>query len=388
MLNQKVVSLLLIGGLLVLTGCGEKIEPGNTEAKSPAAVTASVAVAEISTRPFIYEAVGTVGPRSASTLSGKLMGTIDDVKVKVGDRVKKGDILVVIDKRQVAAGLNQAEAGLSEARRGLEAAVSAQDTARSSADLAKATFERYQRLLAEESVSQQEYDEVNARFEQASSSYKQTQAMVAAAKSRIRQAEAGLASAEVSRKDVVVRVPYDGVVTAKLVEVGDLASPGTPFLRLETTGVYEVRLILPEAYIDAISESQEVGVRIPAIGNAQLDGTVVTIAPTADQRSRTFQVKVLLGTIDNIRSGMFARVAIPVGEAGSLIIPKTALVHQGQLTGIYVVDEARAAHFRLIRTGRSIGEGVEVISGLKSGQRFVVEPPSGLMTGARVEVTS
>jgi RND family efflux transporter MFP subunit len=242
--------------------------------------------------------------------------------------------------------------------------------------------------LDEESVSKQEYDEVRARYQQAASNFEQTRSMVAAAKFRIRQAEAGLASAQVSRKDVVVRAPYDGMVTSKLVEVGDLASPGTPFLTLETTGVYEVRLILPEAYIDAIRESQQVGVRIPAIGNEAIDGTVVTIAPSADQGSRTFQVKVLLGEIKNIRSGMFARVTIPVGEAGSLVIPRTALVRQGQLTGIFMVDEEQIAHFRLIRTGRSVGEGVEVISGLKSGQRYVVAPPLDLVTGARVEVAS
>ena len=128
--------------------------------------------------------------------------------------------------------------------------------------------------------------------------------------------------------------------------------------------------------------------RIPAVGSQELAGTVLTIAPSADQRSRTFQVKVLLGAIEKIRSGMFARVAIPVGEAGSMIVPRTALVHQGQLTGVFVVDEELAAHFRLIRTGRTIGDGVEVISGLKSGQRYVVEPPPGLATGARVEVAS
>jgi multidrug efflux pump subunit AcrA (membrane-fusion protein) len=388
MLYQKVLSSLLMGSLMVFFGCGEKIEPGNTEAEVSVTVKASVAAAEITSRPFIYEAVGTVAPQTASTLSSKLMGTIDDVKVKVGEKVKKGDILVVIDERQVAAGLNQAEAGLSEARQGMDAAVSARNAAQSSADLAKATFERYERLLDEESVSKQEYDEVRARYQQAASNFEQTRSMVAAAKFRIRQAEAGLASAQVSRKDVVVRAPYDGMVTSKLVEVGDLASPGTPFLTLETTGVYEVRLILPEAYIDAIRESQQVGVRIPAIGNEAIDGTVVTIAPSADQGSRTFQVKVLLGEIKNIRSGMFARVTIPVGEAGSLVIPRTALVRQGQLTGIFMVDEEQIAHFRLIRTGRSVGEGVEVISGLKSGQRYVVAPPLDLVTGARVEVAS
>lgn len=388
MLSKSLAGLFLVGGFVFMVGCGEKIEPGTTQRQPPKTVQAVVTEAVVSTQPFIYDAVGTVAPQTASTLSSKLMGTVNEVKVKVGDRVKKGETLVVIDKRQATARLNQAEGALSEASRGFDAAVSAQEAAKSNADLARATFQRYQSLMTEESVSKQEFDEVKARYDQAASNLKQTEAMVAAARFRVQQAKAGLDSARVSRKDVTVTAPYDGVVTAKLVDVGDLASPGTPFIRLETTGLYEVQLVLPEAYIDAVRQGQKVQVRIAAIGNDALEGRVETIAPSADLRSRTFNLKVYLGEVKNIRSGMFARVAIPVGEAGIMLIPRSALIHQGQLTGLFVVDEEQIAHFRLIRNGRAIADGVEVISGLKEGQRYVVKPPPGMITGAKVEVAS
>jgi RND family efflux transporter MFP subunit len=382
------VLVFLIFTTAALAGCGDKIEPGHRAAGIPVTVKARVDEALVSNQVFVYEAVGTVQAGTTSTLSSKLMGTVDRITVKEGDRVKKGDTLVVIDDRQVAAQLQQAEAALSEARRGMDAAISARDAAQANADLALSTYRRYQRLLEEESASQQEFDEVKARYEKAESNLQQSQAMVDAAGYRIQQAKAALTSAQVHRRDVVVRAPYDGVVTAKLVDVGDLASPGTPFLRLEMSGLFEVRLILPEVYIEEIREGQAVDVRVPAIEGLVLKGKIDTIAPSADQQTRSFQVKVLLEQTRQIRSGMFARVDIPVGEAGGLLVPSSAVVEIGQLTGLFIVDDEERARFRLVRTGRTIEERVEVISGLKAGQRFVVAPPPEMVDGAAVEVTS
>ena len=126
-----------------------------------------MATAAISQEPIHYEATGTVSAKDASTLSSKIMGVVKAVYVKEGDRVKKDQVLVDIDPRQVKAQLLQAEAALSEARKAESAALSAQHAARASADLAKATYDRYVNLMKTESASRQEFDEVNARFRQA-----------------------------------------------------------------------------------------------------------------------------------------------------------------------------------------------------------------------------
>ncbi|MCP4715294.1 MAG: biotin/lipoyl-binding protein, partial [Deltaproteobacteria bacterium] len=158
---------LLAGVIFLIFGCKDKIEPGHTAKGANKTIKAPVAVAEMGSKPFLYEAVGTVHARTSSTISSKLMGTVKAVYVREGDTVKKDDLLVEIDERQVAAQLRKAEAGMSEARRALASAGSSRDAARASAKLAKITHERYQKLLAEESVSRQEFDEIEARHRQA-----------------------------------------------------------------------------------------------------------------------------------------------------------------------------------------------------------------------------
>lgn len=373
--------------LPLLCACGEKIGPGNTEPLSAGTVKAETAVAEISSQSIVYEALGTITAQNSSTLSGKIMGTVKAVNVKEGDTVKQGDVLVVLDARQVDAGLQQAEAGLSEARRAESAAVSARDSARAGAKLAESTYKRYQQLLKENSATRQEFDEVEARYRQAQAALAQAEAMVAAAKSRVQQADAATSSAGVSQKDATILAPYDGIITAKMIDAGALAAPGTPFLTIEKTGGFQADLLVPEYHIQTVHTDQEVEVSIPALGDT-LRGTVKTIVPSADRMSRSFTVKVMLPEDDPknslIRSGMFARVSIPVGEGGILLVPQTALVYRGQLTGFFLVDGKNTARFRLVRTGRQFGDKIEIISGLKTGTRYVTNPPAELRDGTKI----
>ena len=379
-------ALLLAVGLVA--GCGEGIEPGHTPSGTPPTVSAPVETARLQTQPFLYEAVATISARTASTVAGKLLGAVTQVKVQEGAHVKEGDILVVLDQRQVSAHYEQAQAALQEARRAEASARSAREAARAAADLARTTYQRYVQLMNENSVSQQEFDEVAARHRQAQATLTQTTAMLEAAGNRVQQAQAALDGAQVSKKDAVVRAPYSGRITAKMIDVGDLASPGTPFFTIEKEGVFCADLVLPEDHIESVRLDQQVSVKIPALGNAEVIGRIGRIVPSADPKSRSFQVKVGLPEDERIRSGMFARVLVPVGKSGMVLIPDSALVRRGQLTGIYLVDPQQRASFRLIREGKHFGDRVEVLSGLREGDRYVVTPPPAIVDGAKVEVPS
>ena len=165
---------------------------------------------------------------------------------------------------------------------------------------------------------------------------------------------------------------------------GDLASPGTPFLTLEQEGLYCTDLVLPERYIQSVRIDVTVKVVIPAMNNRKFDGKVCRIFPSADARSRSFQVKVSMPEGPDYKSGMFARVSFPVGGTGILLIPRSAIVVQGQLNGVFVVDDTRIARFRLVRIGKTIGQNVEVVSGLTDGQRYVSSVSFDLKDGVRV----
>jgi multidrug efflux pump subunit AcrA (membrane-fusion protein) len=371
---------------LLFPACGEKINPGTTSSTPPVHRGVALETANVTEHPFLYEAVGTVQAGATIHLAGKLMGTIERVDVREGDRVTAGQILVVIDQRQVEAGLRQAQAAVAEAKKGLTAAESSREAAVASERLTVSTYERYQNLKREDTVSAQEFDEVQARYLQAKAGVNQAQAMVETATARVQRAEAAFASALVTRKDAVVTAPYEGTITAKHVEVGDLASPGAPLLTMDTIEGFRVDMILPESHIADVKTGESVSVSIPAVGAAALQGMLRTIVPSADLRTRSFLIKVSLPQDLPLKSGMFARVEVPLGRTPKILIPAEAAIHQGQLTGLFVVDTQWIAHFHLVRLGNTYGDKVEILSGLRSGDRYVARQVPQLKDGDRVEV--
>jgi len=386
-MKQSPVHIIVLVVLMFPLACGEKIEPGTAEKSAELVKDVSVATARMTDQPRIYEAVGTVKAGISSSLGSKLLGTVEEIRVREGDLVRKGDVLILIDQRQVESEARWAEAGLAEAKKALAAAISTRNAAQASEKLALATYERYMNLRKDDSVTMQEFDEVEARYHQAEAALGRAEAMVGAAYARIKQADAALATAQVARRDAAIIAPHDGIITAKLVDKGDLAKPGTPLLALETTHGFCVDVILPEIYIDHLQLRQKVMVKVPALETAFLEGNVCTIVPSADPRSRSCIAKITLPTDIKVRSGMFARVQVPIGSSRKLLIPQKAVVTRGQLTGLYLLDPDRRARFRLIRLGKTSGDSVEVLSGLREGDQYVVEPPPTLKDGAQVEVT-
>jgi len=364
----------MVAFAFLFLGCSEKIEPGNVEEVKKTPVKAPVAIASMSRQPFNYEAVGTVKAKAISTLSSKILGVVKAVFVQGGDTVEQGQKLIAIDDYQVSAQLREAEAALAEARR-TETAASA------GAELAIATYTRYQNLMKDESASPQEFDEIKFRYQQA-------QAGLAAAKQRVKQAEASVSAAFDRKKDALILAPFNGKISAKMIDVGDLATPGKPLLILEKTGEYYANLELPETYIKDVTQGKRVNVVVQTLNTGPLPGLVEEVFPAADEKSRSFLIKVKLPDEKGLRTGMFARIFIPVDKVDILLIPSTAVIYSGQLTGIYIVDDQHTARFRLIRTGRVFGKSLEVLSGLKEGDRYVTVPPPTLSNGARVEVAS
>ena len=387
-MKRRFQLLCLIQLLLLFTSCGDKIEPGTVKVSRPVVTDLQLQTARIVSAPLIYEAVGTVQSGITSNLAAKLMGTVENIAVREGDRVKRGEILITLDQRQAKAELRRALAALSESQQALTAASSARDAARANSDLAGATYERYLALKREDSVSSQEFDEVEARHRQALAARKQAEAMVAAATARSKQVKAGLTAARVALRDTLVEAPHDGIITGKSVDEGDLATPGQSLLVLETDNAYRIDLVLPETYIEYVRPGQVVSANIPSMNLTFADGIISTVLPAADPGSRTFLVKVALPVDVPAKSGMFARVQIPLGEHTQLLVPRTAVVSQGQLTGIYLVDGEGIARFRLIRLGRVVATEVEVLSGMDEGDRYVLEPSPRLVDGARVEKKS
>ena len=377
----------IAAAVVVLTsaGCGDEIPPGTTPERSPKTVKTAISTAEIVQQPQFYEAAGTVFAKNSAVISAKVMGEIRRVTVREGDVVKAGDLLVEIDDARLSALLKQAEAALAEARQSVVSANAAFESAQAALVLAEKTLKRYEMLLEADSVSQQEFDEVKARYDQAAGAFDQAKSMRDGSKNRVDQAKAGVQAAKTAFDDTMVMAPYDATVTGKLVEKGDLASPGIPLIRLETAGLTEVHLVVPEAYIRQVRISDPLSVFIASLQKESLMATVETINPAADPSVRSFQMKLSLPVHPNIRAGMFARVLVPVGKADMMLIPETAVIRHGQLSGVYIVDKEGIARYQLIRPGRPYDGRLEVLAGLSPGDRYITHPDLKIIDGIKVE---
>lgn len=235
------------------------------------------------------------------------------------------------------------------------------------AQLAEKEYRRYKQLLREQSATQYEFDW---------------------AESQHRQAQAAVAAARVGQEDAFIRAPYDGRVVAKMINKGDLASPGTPLLIIEQKNLFNVELMLPERYIQTVSEGLAVKVVVPALNDEEFTGNIERIVPAADAPSRSFQVKVHMPSGQALKSGMYARVSIPLGSTSMMLIARTAITEQGQLDGVFVVDNNQIAHLRLVRTGKIVGEQVEIVSGLNEDDRYVTVIPTHIRDGVKVKGNS
>jgi len=324
----------------LVTGCGPR-HPASTA--SPEQPTASVTVRPVESlkRTATEEVVGTVRPTLSATLTAKVSGTVKQMLAVPGQAVKAGQLLVVIDAAEMAARLDQAQAVREQARKDLE---------------------RFRALVKETAVSQQEFEVVQ---------------------SRARIAEAAVSEARTMLGYTEVNAPFDGIITAKHADMGDLASPGKPLLELEDPSALRLEADVPEALIDQIKLGDHLQVRVQAAGPAA-EGVVSEVSPAGDPSSRTSRVKVDLPRGAKLRSGQFGRLSVSVAEVSAIRVPTLAVVVRGQMELAFVVSNGRA-QLRLVKTGKRLGDEVEIVSGLSVGESLVIEGATGLLDGQRVE---
>ena len=360
------VAVVLAGGL---GGCSSEPQPA---AAAPEVVhNVSVLPVQRADVPDLLEAVGTVRAAQTSQLASQMAGSIVEIRVHEGDRVRRGQVLAVVDDAQPRAALDQAAAAENAA--GQELAASDSDLA-----LAQSTLQRYQNLYDKKSVSPQEFDEVKARYQAAVAHRDRTQAGQA-------QAKAALAQAHTSFSYTRIVAPFDGVITEKKADPGTLASPGIPIFVIEGMGHYRLEATVNENDLRFVRMGQQVPVVVDALQNPELKGKVTQIVPAADPGSRSFLVKIELPSDAQLRSGLFGRAQFSRGQRSSFVIPRTAVVERGQLQGVYVLDQNKVAGLRYVTLGKTSGPQVEVLAGLQEGERFVAQPGVLDLSGKRIE---
>jgi RND family efflux transporter MFP subunit len=330
------LSLLLIG----LAGCSRH-ESGATAAASLPPVAVRLATVQATDVPQFTEVTGTVRPVRRAVIAARVIGTITELPIALGQRVEAGALLVKIHAAEVEARLAQTRAALNIARRDLDR----------------------ERTLS-------------ARGASTAETVRNLEDRLTGAEATVREAEANLAYAE-------IRAPFAGVIARRPANAGDLASPGLPLLEIEETTNFEVEALIPASLASDLTPGLVLNVNADGLTMAT---PVREISPTADSPTRSVEVKLSLPAGAAVRSGQFVRVQVPGAAVRTLLIPATAVSLNGQMERVFVLGDGNRASFRLVKTGGSRGDQIEITSGLSVGERVVARPPATLRDGQPLEV--
>lgn len=343
----------LAGGFIIwamlyqsgVVGGPVKINPGQA---GPAALASTLnwQTAEEQTLPVYYQAVGTVRSGNEADIITRLPASrIVAVKVRSGDTVKTGNILVQLEDDDLKAAVEAAEENL----RSYESRL----------DFMRQEFERINELKGRNVVTQQAFDESRSNLR--------------AAEAQAAMMSHNLETARINLAFAAIRSPFDGIVSERMSDPGNLATPEAPLLRIFDSTKLELRLPVREGLVSKLTIGQALEAEIGAL-ERPVRAVIAEIIPSVDPGSRTFQVNApLSGDSAGIMPGMFARCKITVGEKKAVIIPDSAVRRVGQLEYVMVKGSDEAVAEVPVSTSTSESEGfLEVISGLTAGQLFLL----------------
>lgn len=349
----------VIALLFLVISCGKKSENTKT-ANAPAIRVEVEQVGKNNNNPFLAVS-GKIQAVNSSNLSTRMMGHVNKIYVKVGEKVKKGQLLLSINNTDLLAKLAQTNASITEAKAAFSNA--------------EKDYNRFENLFKNNSASQKEFDDITAHYNMA-------KARLEAANQMKNQVQAQFSYAN-------IRAPFNGVVSNKFINEGDMANPGMPLVEVETPGEFEVVAMVPETEISHIKNNLEVDVLIKSLGTS-IKGKVTELSTSAKNTGGQYLVKVVLNKSDaKLLSGMFATVQVPVenqNEESKVLIPVLAVINKGELTGVYTVSQTNTALLRWLRLGRTLGNKVEVLSGLSIDENYVVSAEGKLFNGAKITV--
>lgn len=303
--------------------------------------------------------------RNSVNVSTRMMGYITAMKAVVGQNVNTGQLLVTINAADIQAKGGQANAQISQAQ--------------ANYDSAKKDYERFQNLYKSESASQKELDDMRARYE---------------------MAKAGLDAANQVKNEVNaqyrytnITAPISGIITAKFAEQGDLATPGMPIFTIESPSALQAQVLVSEQNITLVKQGMPVNVTVKSL-NKTISGNVSEISRSAVNTGGQYVVKINIRNSSDLLPGMFVNVRLPFRNSDkishdfqkSVMVPRSALVENGQLTGIYVVSSQNTAVLRWLKTGKTFGNEVEILSGLDLQESYIISSDGKLYNGAKVQI--
>lgn len=362
-LTIKTLQLTVVAStVFIMTGCSSKKDTSAEPEVAAAPVSVVVAVPK-TIKDNSMELSGQVVSAVTANISTRIMGTVSQLTVKVGDVVQKGQVLVKITHDDISSKKGQTEAMIAEA----EAACKN----------AEKDVERFKNLYKQQSATAKEVENVTLQFQS-------MKAKLEAAKQMRNEVDANLAY-------TTLTAPFAGVVSQKFMEAGGLANPGMPILTIEQSGSIEIAVNVPESEIQSIKMNGLASVVIKSL-DKKFNATVIQIAPSSQFTGGQYVIKLEVPEKEKagLHSGMYANVAIPLEmkatnkNTDAVLVPVSSILYKDQLTGIYAVSKNHTALLRWVRLGKVSGDEVEVLSGLAADEQFVLTADGKLFNGAAI----
>ena len=344
-----------------LAACnGPKGEESETFEERSTPVT--VAVIESRPLPLIVESVGRVAANREVTLATEVGGVVKDYSVDIGDRVDEGTGLVIIDPRDYELALKEARANLSASRARLEAASNA--------------YERAKALLPQKAISSDAFDKSEAEYKTCEAAVSQIQAMVEIAEERLKKTR--------------IRAPFKGVIAERLIEKGQTVGIGTPVMTLVDLDTVRVRIHTAESDYVCMDRDDPVLVTLEAFPERPFKGRIDRIGVKADERTNTFAIEILIENPELIiKAGMSARVRITTSVIpDAILIPQSTVLYREERREVFVVGKDERADLRSIKLGRAEGSLIQVLEGLKPGERLILSGGQYLKPGDKITISN
>jgi RND family efflux transporter MFP subunit len=314
------------------------------------------------------EYVADVYAKKQVMLASRVMGYVKQINVEEGDRVKKGELLFVVDPNDVYSMLNQARGAVLQAQSGVLMAEMAY------AD-AKKDYERFKNLYKNGAVSKRDFEKMKLNMDI-------RKKQVDMAKGMLKRAKAGLAMAKNQIKYAKVKSPINAVVTRKMKNVGEMALPGYPVLILSDLNSLKARAFVKESDIEKFKLGMNVDVFVPAI-NKTYKAKVDTIIPSADPATHSYIVKFAFDKYDErLLPGMYAKAKVIVGKEEAVLVPFAAVTSREGIVGVFV-DNNGVAKFVPIKQIVQDGDFIAV-KGLNGNEKVVLYPPANLTDGQKL----
>ncbi len=340
LLTVAIVGLVLL--LMLMQGSFEsKVAPGQIKF-TESAINEPTAVVETRVVNDWFSWAGTVRSRSVGQIAAKMNGRILQLSVKVGDHLQAGQLLAKLEDQSLRAEENQALAALTEAN--------------TQAQHAQQDYQRTSRLFAQQAATRENLDAVDAQN-------KIAQALVKQATSRLVEIRSHVA-------DTALYAPFAAVVVEKFKEIGDTVMAGQPLFAVQTHENLRLEVSVPSQCAARLQLGNEVKVRIDTLAISSV-GRIDELSPEIDPQTRNQLIKIQLPKLNGLQAGYLGWMDQICQQHTALLIPKTAVIHLGQLEAVKVLQQGQI-QLRHIRTAKNIGDQVEVISGLRAGETVLV----------------